>query len=135
MLTMDDEYFWAEIAAKVASDAAAQTVDRPCAAVDFPPLLPKGQGEMAVVAISAMGETADYPTTVLLHISCGLGAKAFVEMVVDQACVDQTFASTSSLRSHFTHLNKLLSGSLPSKCRDDGGNGELDTQHVETDGD
>ena len=44
--------------------------------------------------------------------------------------VDQTFASTSSLQSHFTHHNKVLSGSFPSKGRDDGGNGELDTQDV-----
>ena len=60
-LSMDDEYFWAEVAAKVANDASPKAADRPCATIDFPPLLPKGQGEMDTVANLAEVETADSP--------------------------------------------------------------------------
>ena len=72
-LTMDDEEFWAEVAAKVASDAAPQAADRPCESTDFPPLLPNGQGEMDTVASLAAVETAVSPTTVLQKISSGIG--------------------------------------------------------------
>ena len=57
-LTMENEDFWAEVNVrelaakldKVASDAAPRAADRPCATTDFPPLLPKGRGEMDTVA-------------------------------------------------------------------------------------
>ena len=83
---MDDEYFWAEIAAKVASDAAPRAADRPCATVDFLPLLPKNQGEMDTVADLAVVETAVSPTAIFQNHSSGIGAKPFSRNMSSSSC-------------------------------------------------
>ena len=76
-LSMADEEFWDEVAAKAVSETATPAVDRPCAAVDFPPLLPKGHGEFAVVAIAAV-EDGRLDADMFATSFVGYGRETFV---------------------------------------------------------
>ena len=74
---MEDEDFCAEVnvrelAAKL-DKAASDAAPRAAASIDFPPLLPKGQGEMHTVANLAAVETAVSPTIILQKMLSGIG--------------------------------------------------------------